>query len=301
MKVLSGVLALLGVGVLLAVVLVGGGAVPAQFAAEVSADAPGTTGDGDDAAEDGALGVTDLLAELGELEAALPQDPAPSGVEFDDSATWGRLEGDAGATRAVLDPLEPRLRRLFVAADDTDTELGAAVALVARGWLDVWSGLGPLAAWEAHDLEFPNDTDDPDGVATGADELRGAAERGLEQVLVGRGRLHTGYTQLRALGPAEPDLQVALDLRAAAADDFDAEVRPLVLKLLSQATPTVLVTTERFATTSPGSQARARSSTVVCVDREALASAAGPLTPEQIDALSAATPARVDCPAPAQP
>ncbi|MFA9428693.1 hypothetical protein [Egicoccus sp. AB-alg2] len=308
MKALSSVLALLGVGVLLAVVMTGGGVASAELDAAQAAGQEATSGsdeatdptdDGADAADPGAEAPlrdpASLLAALDVLEDSLPDAPPPTGVEIDPTSTWGRLEGDVGTTRARLDTLEPELRRLFVAADEADGPAAEAVALVARGWLDVWSGLGPLADWEVHDLEFPSDTKDADGVSTGGDELRGAAERGLEQVLRGRERLLDGYTQLRALGQADPAAQARFDLRAVQAETFDAEVRPLVLKLLSQASPTVLVTTDRFVTTAPGAQARARSSTVVCVDRDVLDAVEQPLSAEAMAELSDAS-ARVDCP-----
>ncbi|HSK24846.1 MAG TPA: hypothetical protein VK906_16800 [Egicoccus sp.] len=286
MKLVSAVLALLGVGVLLAVVLTGGGVAGADVTAQVSADTLATP----------VAGPEQLLDDLAALESALPEAPPPTGVEIDPTATWGRLEGDAGAARARLDTVEPDLRALFVAADDADGEVADAVALVARGWLDVWSGLAPLSTWETNDLEFPSDTDDVDGVATGGDELRGAAERGLEQVLTGQRRLRDGYGRLRTLGAAAPEHQVTFDVRAAQADAFDADVRPLVRQLLSQTTPTVLVTTERFGTTAPGAQARARSSTVVCVDRESLEALGRTPDPQELAALADAARDRVDCP-----
>lgn len=286
MKLASAVIALLGVAVLLAVVVTGGGVAGADVTPQVSADAAPAP----EAAPD------DVLTALAALEAALPEAPPPTEVEIDETATWGRLQGDAGAARALLDTVEPELRTLFVTADDAEGEVAAAVALVARGWLDVWSGLGPLADWETHDLEFPSDADDVDGVATGGDELRGAAERGLEQVLVGQRRLREGYGRLRVLGAAAPDDQVVFDLRAAAADRFDAEVRPLVRHLLSQTGPTVLVTTDRFETVAPGAQARARSSTVVCVDREALEALGRTPDAHELAALADAARDRVDCP-----
>lgn len=286
MKLASAILALLGVTVLLGVVITGAGAADADLTAQVSADGVSTP-----AADPG-----ELIADLGALEPALPEVAHPTGVEIDPTATWGRLDGDAGAARAQLDTIEPDLRALFVAADDADGEAAQAVATVARGWLDIWSGLEPLAAWETHDLEFPTDTDDVDGVATGGDELRGTAERGLEQVLTGQRRLRDGYRGLRTLGAAPPEDQVVFDVRAAQADEFDAAVRPLVRRLLSQSSPTVLVTTDRFGTTAPGAQARARSSTVVCVDREALEALGRTPDPQELAALAERARDRVDCP-----
>jgi len=286
MKFASAILALLGVAVLLAVVVTGGAVAGAEVTAQVSSDEPVPTVTGGD----------QLLTDLAALEPALPAVAPPTGVQIDPIATWGTLEGDARAARTQLDVIEPDLRALFVAADDADGEVAEAIALVARGWLDVWSGLGPLAAWEMHDLEFPAGTDDVDGVATGSDELRGAAERGLEQILTGQRRLLDGYDRLRTLGAAPPGDQVAFDVRAAQADDFDALVRPLARQLLSQTGPTVMVTTERFGTSAPGAQARARSSTMVCVDRESLEALGRTPDAQELAALAEQARGRVDCP-----
>jgi hypothetical protein len=238
---------------------------------------------------------TPLLDRLAELEPLLPATPPPTDVVLAAETTWGTLEGDAGSVRAVLDTLEGDLRRLFVDADDADGPVADAVALVARGWLDLWQGTGPLATWEANDLAFPIDTVDDDLVATGADELRGQAEKGLELVLQGRERHLEGYTQLRELGEADPAVQAQFDARAAEAETFDTEVRPLVVRMLSQRTTNVLVTVDRFGSNAPGVEARARSVDVTCIDREALAEQ-GVVDDETLLALEAATPDRVDCP-----
>jgi hypothetical protein len=237
-----------------------------------------------------------LLERLDALEAQLPATPATTDVELDAETTWGTLEGDAGSVRAVLDTLEPELRRLFVDADDADGPVADAVGTVARGWLDLWQGTGALATWESNDLAFPLDTTDDDEVATGADELRGQAEKGLELVLQGRARHLTGYVALRELGEADPAAQARLDSRAAEAETFDAEVRPLVVRLLSQRTTEVLVPTERFTSNAPGVEARARSLQVTCIDREALAEQGIVLDEETLAELEAATPERSDCP-----
>jgi hypothetical protein len=250
-------------------------------------------GEGGDAAEGG--GGT-LLERLDALEAQLPATPAPATVELDADTTWGALEGDAGSARAVLDTLEPELRRLFVDADEADGPTAEAVAAVARGWLDLWQGTGALAAWESNDLAFPLDTADDDAVATGADELRGQAEKGLQLVLQGRARHLEGYTALRELGEADPAAQAGFDSRAAEAEVFDAEVRPQIVRMLSQQTTKVLVPTERFGSNAPGVEARARSMQVTCIDREALEEQGIVLDDETLAAL-ATDAERMDCPA----
>lgn len=251
------------------------------------------------AQQDDAGGGTDptaLLERLDELEAQLPEAVPPTGVDTDADEPWGDLAGDAGSVRAVLDTLEPDLRRLYVDADDADGPVAEAVALVARGWLDVWHGTSALASAESHDLAFPLATFDDDGVATGADEIRGTVEIGLELILNGQARLLAGYVSLSELGEAPPDAQGRLDARAVAAETFDAEVRPLIAEMVSSDSPTMVVSTERFDTDAPGVEPRATSLTVVCVDREALEEAGGIATPEAIEQIADATPDRLDCP-----
>jgi hypothetical protein len=216
-------------------------------------------GDGDDA----------LLARLDALEPSLPVDVAPTAVTIDEETTWGSFEGDVTGTAATLATLEPELRSLYVDADDADTPVADAVAHVARGWLDLQQGLDQLALWEAHDLAFPIDATDDEDVATDADELRGRAEAGLRLVLTARERHLAGYVALREDGVAEPDAQARFDARAAEVEDFHEDVRPLVHDLLSLRTTAVVVPVDRFETTAPGVDARARTMRVTCVDRDA--------------------------------
>jgi hypothetical protein len=248
---------------------------------------------------DPAPGGTDpssLFERLDDLEGLLPDTPAPVDVELGAETTWGTLAGDAGSVSAVLDTLEGDLRRLFIDADDAEGPVAEAVAAVARGWLDVWQGTTSLAAWEGNDLAFPIDTSDDDAVATGADELRGHAEKGLDLVLQGRARHLEGYTALRELGEADPAIQARFDVRAAEAETFDAEVRPRVVQMLSQPSPSVVVPVDRFSSNAPGVEARARSVQVTCIDRAALAEQGIELDDETLAALEAATPNRADCP-----
>jgi hypothetical protein len=236
-------------------------------------DAPAVAVEPQDAPADGAEPAggeaLSLLQRLDELETLLPPAAPPDDIELDLDTTWGEFAGDAGGAHALLDTLEGDLRRLFVDADDADGPLADAVTDVVRGWLDLWQGTGALAVWEGNDLAFPIDTKDDDAVATGSDELRGQAEKGLELLLRGRGRHLDGYTRLRELGQAEPAVQARLDARAADAEAFDAELRPLVERMLSQRTSNVVKPVERFDSRAPGVEARARTLAVTCVDREA--------------------------------
>ncbi|MEX1177851.1 MAG: hypothetical protein WEB09_05270 [Nitriliruptor sp.] len=220
-------------------------------------DAPQATGD--DA----------LLERLADLEPTLPPAPAPTAVEIDDEATWGSIDGDITGAAAILGTLQPELLSLYVDADDADGPVADAVAEVTRGWLDLQQGLDQLAIWEGADLIFPIDASDDDEVATDADELRGRAETGLRLVLDARQRHLDGYTTLREVGAAEPAAQSRFDARAADAETFDQDLRPLVRRLLSLRSTQVLVPVERFETSAPGVDARARSMRVTCVDRDA--------------------------------
>ncbi len=249
---------------------------------------------------------TALLARLDALEPQLPADPAPTAVTVAEDGTWGSFEGDVAGAAATLGTLETDLLGLYVDADDADTAAADAVAAVARGWLDLRYAYDQLTAWEAADLAFPLDASDDEGTATDADELRGRAETGLRLALGARQRHLTGYVALRELGLAEPAAQQRFDARAADAEAFDQDLRPLVHRLIAERTTQVLVPVDRFETSAPGVEARARSLTVACVDREAYleatAGAAGategtdPVDPAAADALLAASQ-RQDCPA----
>lgn len=246
----------------------------------------------DDASATGATPEA-LLERLDALEADLPTDAPPLGAELSADETWGTLEGDATSVRAILDTLEPDLRQLFIDADDADGDVADGVALVARGWLDLWTGTTAVAVAESADLAFPIGTTDDAGVATGADELRGQIEVGLDLLLQGRARHLEGYVLLRDLGEAPLDAQLRIDERARGAEEYDAEVRPLITRLLSDPDPSVLVTTERFETDAPGVRSRATSMTVVCVDREALEELGGTASVEVLAQLEDVD--RIDC------
>lgn len=235
----------------------------------------------------------ELLARLDVLEPDLPNRVPPVGVDLAEDETWGSLQGDATSVRAILDVLEPELRQLFIDADDADGDVAEGVASVARGWLDIWTGTSAIAVAEVADLAFPLDTRDDAGVATGADELRGQIEVGLDLLLTGHDRHLAGYGLLEELGEAPLDAQLRLDARARDAVEFDEEIRPRVLAMLSSPSASVLVTTDRFETDAPGVKPRANAMTVICVDREALEELGGVATEEVLAQLEDA--GRVDC------
>jgi hypothetical protein len=251
---------------------------------------------------------TSLLARLDVLEPQLPAEPAPTGVTIDADGSWGTFEGDVTGAAATLGTLERDLLSLYVDADDGETPVAAAVADVARGWLDLRFAYDQLAAWEAGDLSFPLDASDEEGIATDADELRGRAESGLRLVLTARERHLAGYVALRELGAADPEAQQRFDARAADSEVFDQDVRPLVGRLVSLRSTQVLVPVDRFVTSAPGVDARARSMRVACVDRGAYTDAttttpvegAAEVDVRDVEAalgLLGPTAAREDCPA----
>jgi hypothetical protein len=255
--------------------------------------------------DDEPAGASDeqLIERLDALDGQLPEPPPPTAIEIDPDETWGTIEGDFGGPRATLDTVAADLESLFTDADDAEGPVADAVAGVARGWLDLREGYAALAAWEANDLAFPLDTTDDEDVATGADEVRGDAERGLRHVLVAHDRHLAGYVVLREEGAApDPQMQARLDARAAQAETFDEEIRPLIHRLLSLPTTMLIVPTQRFETSAPGVEARARSYTITCVDGEAYAEAsadagAGDVpTAEETPELLEPDTDRVDCP-----
>jgi hypothetical protein len=236
-----------------------------------------------------------LLERLAALEDELPTDIAPTGVSLDPETSFGEFEGDATSQRAVLDTLEPELRVLFVDADDADGEVATAVAVIAQGWLDVWSGSAAMAVAETNDLAFPMTATDDLGVAAGADELRGSTETGLKLILQGQARHLEGYEALRELNVGEPGDQALFDERARQARVFDEELRPDLATALGESSPSILVPAERFVTDAPGVRSRATSMSLVCVDRDRYEAAMELPEDERQAALAEVEIVRDDC------
>lgn len=248
--------------------------------------------------DDGPTGTSDaaLIERLDALDPDLPVALPPDDVDFASTSSGGELIGEATSTRAILDLVEPDLRALFVDADDASGPVADAVALVARGWLDVWTGTAALSTAEGHDLAFPSEATDDLDVATGADELRGSLEVGLELVLAGSDRLLAGYRALTEADAGDTAQQAAIDARTAALEQYDDEVAPQLAAYLGAPAPSVLVPVERFETDAPGVRSRATALTLTCVDREGLEEAGGVLTDEIYDELADSAVDRADCP-----
>lgn len=260
-------------------------------AAVADQDDPPVAGSSDDQLLErlGALepGFPDPYAELDE-DIGLP-DEDDEEVEFDVHSDY------FSEFRGALAPVEDDLRRLFVDADDADGEVAEAVSLVAAGWLDMMNSAESFAAYSAHDLAFPRFTSDEDGVATGADRLRGLAEQAYELFMAGADKHHTGYLALRELSAADGATQTALDARAASLDLYEEVGRPLLVDILSKPSTTVLVPIDRFDTKGPGVESRASSLSYVCLDRALFEAETRPLTEEVLVELVEATGEREDC------
>lgn len=214
--------------------------------------------DGPDAA------LVDRLVELEREITTLP----PDAVLPVEDRPWADLTGDFTGTKVLLDTIQDEARDLFIAADDAaGSAVTTAVADVARSLLELREGYDLLARWESHDLSFPVESADDDGVATGADEAYGLAEAGLRLVLDARARRLPALAVLRDTAAADADEQAFLDARYQDEVAFDRDLRPEIHRLISLATTQVLETVDRFDTTAPGTGARARTFTVTCLPR----------------------------------
>lgn len=244
---------------------VGTGLVLAGLAGAVALAVAGTavaTALQDDGSSDEAL-IDRLVA----LERELPVLP-PDTVDVDPAETWATMTGDFTGARVALDAVVDEARSLFVDAEQADGPVATAVAEVARGILVLRTGYQHLAAWETNDLTFPLETLDDDEVATGADELYGVAQTGFSLVLDARARTLPAYAVLRDADAADPEDRTVLDERYEAALAFDSDTKPAIHRALSFETTQVMRTVSRFVSTAPGTEARARAMTVVCIDRE---------------------------------
>jgi hypothetical protein len=211
-------------------------------------------------------GEGDLVGRLVALEDAVGALP-PDDVIVDPETTWGEVVGDFTGASVRLTGVAEEARTLFVDADSSGGPVAEAIANVARGLLLQLEGFDGMAAAEAWDLTFPLDSRDADGVATGADEPYGVMQASLEMVLEGRERTLAGYRVLRD-AEIDADAKGLFEQRHDATVAFLRDVAPRLRVMLSSPSAQLLYAVERFETTLPGDQARARSMTVVCVDRE---------------------------------
>lgn len=245
------------------------------------------------ALQEEATGDAALIDRLVAIERELPLLP-PDTVDLSPEETWATFTGDFTGARVALDAVADDARQLFVDAEQADGAIATAVADVSRGILVLRSGYQYLAAWETNDLTFPLDAEDDEAVATGADELYGVAQTGFSLVLDARSRALAAYAVLRDAEAAEAAEREILDRRYQENLAFDVDMKPQIHRALSFDTTQVMRTVSRFVGGAPGTAARARVMTVVCIDRELFQTA------EIVDAEAVAalvtTPAD-DCPA----
>lgn len=237
-----------------------------------------------------------LIDRLVELEQQLPPLP-PDQVTISDEQTWGEFPGNYRGAATALSNLSEDARALFVEASEGEGAVATAVADAAQALLVLEEGYDYLARWEDADLAFPLGATDDTGTATGADTLYGLAETGLRILLDATERRLPAFEVLADAEAADTQEQQFLADRVAALQEFSTGTEVRLRRGLSLPTTQVLVPTERFETTAPGVEARARSMQAVCVDRDLYETGdvgeARPLT----DALAelADTPPAPDC------
>lgn len=218
-------------------------------------------------------GRGDLASRLAAIEREFPDLP-PHEVVVTDESTWGTFRGSFRAASLALDEVAEPLQRLFEDASTADGPVADAVADASRSLLVLRQGYLTLARWEETDLEFPVEGADEQGAATSADARYGTAETGFRLVLDANERW-LGAVRTLAENPALTDRQRRLfrqrrEILAA----FARDVRPQLRRALSLEATHELVPVERFTTSAPGMEARARSLKVVCVPEEAAGGAA---------------------------
>lgn len=236
-------------------------------------------------------GLIDRLVEIaGDLPPALPAE-----VLISEDETWAEFPGDYTGARVAYDAVADDARQLFIDAEEADGPVPAAVADAARAILIQREAYGLLAEWESHDLSFPLESSDSLGVATDVDELYGVAETGLRLLLDANERAVTAYEILRDTEAADASERSFLDAAYATALAYESDTRPLIHRAISEQTTQVIRPVDRFETTAPGTEARARTYRFVCIDREAYGSSEVDLSlPEGLAALEQVPAA--DCP-----
>lgn len=237
-----------------------------------------------------------LVDRLVAVEREAPALP-PSAVLVDDETTWGELTGDFVSAQLSLELMLDEMTELFVDADDANGPVADAVASVARSYLELQEAYSYLAVYEQEGLGLPVGTTDDFDVATGADEVRGLAEVGLDVLLGARERALGGYLVLRDAAEADATEKSLFDAAYRETDRFLREDAALLHEMLSLPTLSVISVTGRFGSTAPGSQAPARSMTIACIDRDVYpGTAADPLEALRELATGELQAETLDCP-----
>lgn len=244
------------------------------------------------AAQQEGTGEESLIDRLVALEQELPKLP-PATVQVDDTLSWAQINGDFAGSKVVLDTVSDEARDLFVDASEAGGPLADAVADASRSLLELDEAYDLLATWETYDVAFPLEGDDDSGVSTGADEVYGVAETGLQMVLDAHLRRLDAYAVLRDTARADQADQELLASLYDAEVAFDRRLRPDLHRALSMDTTEVSHVTDRFVTTAPGVDARARVAQVACLPR-GTEDVTGEVTAEQ--AVPADAQPATDCP-----
>lgn len=213
-----------------------------------------------------------LIDRLVALEGDLPP-RLPSEVIISEEETWAEFPGDFTGARVAYDAVADDARQLFIDAEEGEGPVPAAVADAARAILLEREAYDLLAEWKSHDLAFPLDASDSLGVATGADEPYGKAETGLRLMLDANERAVTAYEILRDTDLADAAERSVFEAAYAEARAYESDTRPLIHAAISEQSTQVIRRLDRFDTTAPGTEARARTYRFVCIDREAFVDA----------------------------
>lgn len=216
----------------------------------------------------------DLVARLAEIDRGLPELP-PARVAVSDQATWAGFPGAYREAGVALESVADPLQRLFEDASSADTAAADAVADASRGLLSLRRSYGLLARWEEADLEFPLAGTDDQRTATGADARYGTAEVGFRLLLEANRRWLAATRALIDSEELTDGQREILSRRLVRLEEFDRGVRPELRRALSLEVAHELRPVERFGSSAPGMQARARSFTLSCVAEEADADGVG--------------------------
>lgn len=228
-----------------------------------------------------------LVDRLVAIENELPTPLPPDEVIISEDETWAEFLGDFTGTKIALDGVVDEARQLFIEADDASGDVADAVATVARNWVLMQNAFTYLEAWRSEDLTFPLDTFDETNTATGADSGLAYAEIGFMIQIEAHQAMYPAYDVLRRAEDADASERALFDGRYETVEGHISLLIPQLRRALSEETRQVIVTLDRFETTAPGVEARARVMTMTCIDRDAYLAirGAGPELQEQVTAL----------------
>ena len=214
-----------------------------------------------------------LVEQLLVLEGEVPA-PLPTTAELAADGVDALLTGSFTSARSTFDQLESDLRALYVAADESTSPVGDAIASVTYGLLLERQALTVLEETDGSDEERPldvSDARDDDGNAIDADGLYGRLAIGLDVLLEARAHQREGYGVLAGL-PAAADENAVFRARHLELLDYEDGTEVQLREVASAASTQLLVEIERYD--APLGVAHSVGVTYVCVDREAYAALA---------------------------